>query len=685
MIAMFITRGAIALLIAVSGVWGQGAPAETDPPSRVARLSYQSGTVSFRPGTVDEWGSATLNYPLTTGDQLWTNRDSRAEIQAGLAAIRMAPETALSILNLDDRTIQVSVTQGTLQIHVRSLEPDETIEVATPNVAVTLLRPGDYRIDADPDHETTTVTVRGGDAAVTGGGIAFPVHARQTARIRGLETVKEEVGAEIPVDEFERWAVSRDQLEEQSISAQYVPREMTGYQELDDSGAWSDEPDYGPVWTPRTVAVDWAPYRYGQWRWIEPWGWTWIDDAPWGFTTCHYGRWAMLRGVWVWVPGRRTPGIRPVYAPALVVFVGGPRFGISHAAWFPLGPREVYRPGYRTSERYLRNINMTHTTNINVTSVRYMNHRMGAVSAADRDAFVKSRRIGRDGARIDAREIDESRVVGTAPAIPPRRESIVTAPVRQMPPARAERTVVVRTTAPARPVPFAVRQRVLEVNEGHPLDQSQVETLRRDVPARPSMVRVAIPPRQAPAPQADWPRRVDAPRAVEQPRRVEERQVESPRRVEPPRAEPPRPVETPRVVEQPRRVEERPVETPRRVEVPRAESPRREEQPRRVVEQPRREEPRQVEAPRRVEAPRAESPRPVEPPRREEQPRQVERPRREEPRQVESPRPVERPRREEQPRQVERPRPEQRPAEHQAEQPSRGEGRKERERRPEKQ
>src|SRR6185503_12963054 len=156
-------------------------------------------------------------------DHLWTDAGSQTEIHAGSAAIRMAPQTAMSFLNLDDRTIQLSVTQGSVQIHLRSLEPDETFEVDTPNVAITLLRPGDYRIDADGENNLTTVTVRGGDAAVTGGGIAFPVHARETARIRGKEIVTEEVGPAIGMDEFERWCENRDRREVQSVSAQYVP------------------------------------------------------------------------------------------------------------------------------------------------------------------------------------------------------------------------------------------------------------------------------------------------------------------------------------------------------------------------------------------------------------------------------------------------------------------------------
>src|SRR5215472_11492425 len=105
-----------------------------------------------------------------------------------------------------------------------------------------------------------------------------------------------------------------------------------------------------------------------------PWGWTLIDDAPWGFAPFHYGRWAMVGGGWVWIPGRMVVGVRPVYAPALVAFVGGPRFsigvtvggGVGMAAWFPLGPHEVYRPAYHVSEVYVRQVNITHVTNVTV-------------------------------------------------------------------------------------------------------------------------------------------------------------------------------------------------------------------------------------------------------------------------------------------------------------------------------
>src|ERR1044071_6923474 len=85
-----------------------------DPPSRVARLNYRNGSVSFRPDAVEEWSDATLNYPLTTGDHLWADDGSQAEMHVGSTAVRMSSETAMSILNLDDRTVQLSVTQGSI-------------------------------------------------------------------------------------------------------------------------------------------------------------------------------------------------------------------------------------------------------------------------------------------------------------------------------------------------------------------------------------------------------------------------------------------------------------------------------------------------------------------------------------------------------------------------------------------
>jgi hypothetical protein len=546
-----------------------------DPPARVARINYLQGQVSFRPGSVEEWTAASLNYPLTTGDHLWADNDARVEVHVGSTAIRMAAHTAMAVLNLDDRTTQLSLTDGSLHLRVRDLQDDEVLEVDTPNAAITILRAGEYRIDADGDSATAAVTVRAGNADVTGGGAAFQVRPRQTGKLIGMDNVQQDIGPALPQNEFDYWCQTRDREEDQAtVSEQYVPRDMVGYEDLDRNGQWSDTADYGPVWRPRVSDVDWAPYRYGRWAWVDPWGWTWVDDAPWGFAPFHYGRWVMWNGAWVWAPGRMTPGIRPVYAPALVVFVGTP--GFSGAAWFPLGPREVYRPVYHTSDIYLRRINARSVTNITVVNNVYVNQRVrGAITSAPHDTFIGARHIGRDGVRFG--EFDRATVIGSAPPVAPQRVSVLgnVRTVPNGPPARiVERQVTVRHTPPPQPVSFEARRPAIEANQGRPLDrrendrfgqggeprfrqagqgnrpqqpQQQPQVVQPSAPERPIVVPRDERPRPRPVTPAEPQREVQRPQPQPQPRvetpqppPVERRRVERPEQPAPtPRAERP--------------------------------------------------------------------------------------------------------------------------------------------------
>ena len=488
-----------ALLLMAAPVWADAG----DPPSRVARLNFEAGSVSFRPGSLEDWSPATLNYPLTTGDHLWADQNARAEMHIGSTAVRMDSQTALSFLNLDDRTAQLSLTAGTIIIRLRSLADDQTFEVDTPNVAISLLRPGEYRIQADGDNAVTFIAIRGGEAELTAGGTAFPVHPRQAARVTGTDSVSNEIIPLAPPDAFDRWAQDRDRREDQVQSVRYVPREMIGYEDLDGYGVWREVPPYGWVWSPTGVVVRWAPYRYGRWVWVAPWGWTWVDDAPWGFAPFHYGRWAYAGGDWVWVPGRIVE--RPVYAPALVAFVGGPRFSVSVAigggggvAWFPLGPGEVYRPAYHVSNVYVQNINVTHVnvtnvnvTNVNVTNVRYVNQNVqGAVTAVPQQTFASARPVGQVATVVPAREAAQAQVMGSSAAVAPRPESLMARPVGAAavvrPPAQVlQHTVVSRGTPPPPPVPFRAQQQALQANPGRPLDATTLNTLRK-TPAAPA-------------------------------------------------------------------------------------------------------------------------------------------------------------------------------------------------------
>src|SRR5215831_213441 len=166
---MTMRKAEILMLVLAAGI-ASGQPGGGDPPSRVARLNFMQAQVSFRPGSVEEWTDASLNYPLYNGDHLWADMGAQTELHIGSTAIRMGSETALAILSLDDRMVQLSLTGGVLNVHLRSLGEGESFEIDTPNSAITLLRPGDFRLQVDENSALTTLAVHGGDAEVTGGG-----------------------------------------------------------------------------------------------------------------------------------------------------------------------------------------------------------------------------------------------------------------------------------------------------------------------------------------------------------------------------------------------------------------------------------------------------------------------------------------------------------------------------------
>ena len=348
-----------------------------DPPGRVGRLSLIEGEVSLssapqtaspgaQPGNErgQEWTEAVLNRPLTSGDTLWVDRNARAELQTGSATIHLDQETSFGFIRLDDDVMQMSLTEGAATVRVRRLAERETVQVETPNASVVLRHPGEYHLQIDSSGDRTIVKVRSGEAEVTGGTRAYVVRAGETGSFSGLDALAAQIDPIAPRTAFESWANERDRRDRSSRSARYVSRDVVGYEDLDDNGEWIVEPEYGYVWRPLYVASGWAPYRYGHWSWISPWGWTWIDDARWGFAPFHYGRWARVRNRWCWVPGPRH--LRPVYAPALVGWTGGPSIGVSLSfgrgvGWFPLAPHELYIPGYRHTPRYIRHVNRSNT------------------------------------------------------------------------------------------------------------------------------------------------------------------------------------------------------------------------------------------------------------------------------------------------------------------------------------
>ena len=495
----FVLTAVAAILMLLPSAFAQDRDDYQDPPGRAGRVSYTNGSVSFQPGGEGDWLDAIPNRPLASGDNLWADRNSRAEVQIGSTSIRLGSETSITLSDLGNDVTQIRLSTGTLFFRVRHVGSDDNFEVDTPNLAFNVTEPGEYRVDVNGNGDQTTAIVWQGSAEITGGGSSYRLVDGQQGMFEGTDQLRYDVAEIGRDDDFSRWCLDRDRKYDRVRSAQYVSPDVTGYEDLDDYGRWHYDSQYGNVWTPVNVGYDWAPYRNGHWLYVSPWGWTWVEDEPWGFAPFHYGRWAYLGGGWCWVPG--PVAVRPVYSPALVAFVGGGGFHIGvgiggGVGWFPLGPGEVYVPWYRTSPRYVQNVNITNTrvTNIQVTNVynnvtvnkvnniTYVNQRQGrGITVVNQQTFVNARPVRSNLIRVDAREMQRAPVTHEVVTnIRPERQSVFGAskPVRYAPPQAVMQ----------RPV-FATRQPVV-VNRGAP-----VQGIARSNVAPPPVRTVQAAPR----------------------------------------------------------------------------------------------------------------------------------------------------------------------------------------------
>ena len=450
----------LVLLVLSMPAFTQEDSAGDNPPSRVARISALKGQVSFLRAGVDQWSQAALNYPATTGDRIYTDEGARAELQVGPYVVRMWQRTDLTITNLNDQILQLGLEQGSVRVNVRKLASGETVEVDTPNGALTLEDEGKYRIDVDPDANHTVVSVISGRLEVTGGGVSQTVDAGHAVEVRGNESIEVESIPMPPPDTFDAWSEERDVRLASSKSAQYVNPSTPGFDDLDEYGQWREVVDYGPVWFP-PVAAGWVPYRFGHWVWIDPWGWTWVEDEPWGFCQFHFGRWALIGATWGWLPGPLV--VAPVYAPAFVAFLGGPGFsigvGVGLVGWFPLGPGEPFFPWYHYSGNYLNVVNVTNIRNVtnitNITNVTNINnvhyaYKTVATTAVPQKAFSSGQPVAKQVVRVNPQQIAKAQVTPHPAANPTKQAALPGKPVSPPPVRPQPRFAAAKETAPNR-------------------------------------------------------------------------------------------------------------------------------------------------------------------------------------------------------------------------------------------
>lgn len=407
---------------------GAEAPPPAGPGSEQtpARLSFTDGQVSFwRPGATD-WTQAQINIPLVPGDELATGSPGTLELQIGARSfIRAWANTQLGLESQEPDFLQVKLAAGNASFDLRTLESGQTLEVDTPNAAVTIEHSGYYRIGVVGDR-TSVITRRGGRATVTpASGPTVSMTPSEELVIEGATSPQMNSYAAPRQDDWDQWNYARTESLSEAVSARYVPPGMYGVEELDRYGTWRSVPTYGEVWVPTAVPAGWVPYSMGSWVLDPYYGWTWVSSLPWGWAPFHYGRWVAVNGFWAWAPGPIVA--RPVYAPALVAFFGTPAAGVSVSvgsplvSWVALGWGEpcvpwwgptgfIHRPwwGGWGGPRVVNNMAINRTTVVNVENIRvYQNTSVqNAVVAVKQEHFGHGPITGARLTRVDVGRLE---------------------------------------------------------------------------------------------------------------------------------------------------------------------------------------------------------------------------------------------------------------------------------------
>ena len=333
------------------------AHAQEDPPARVGRVAEITGDArTINPEGA--WAALVRNQPLSTGDRVTTDKNGGATLQFGSTVVRVGADSDVVVTRLDDQKIRLRFDHGQLAVRVRSEDVLGELFIDTDEGAWVPHHPGLYRFDRVA-HQVLAAQALTGDMLLEAPDSSLPLAAPQRAEVWRTGAKQATNYRLVPAveDAFGDGALAADKSDDRQAAANataQVPPEMTGAADLARFGTWSVASDGARLWTPAKLPAGWQPYQQGAWSWNAPWGWTWIDDQPWGFAPFHYGRWLSVHGHWAWTPGQ-WGATRPVYAPALVGWLGGAGLAVGDApaiGWVALAPEEPVFPAYAVSARY---------------------------------------------------------------------------------------------------------------------------------------------------------------------------------------------------------------------------------------------------------------------------------------------------------------------------------------------
>ena len=306
-----------------------------------------------------------------------TEAAARAVLRVGADLIAFSGGSEADIVKLDGAGTTIALRRGRLGVRlVAKVDAGKRpVEITIPSGVLRLSAPGEYDIVAGDAKSPARLAVPAGEARFSGKGLDAVVATGGGRAAERRRPRHDAAGQHRRGCVFAEWWRGQKRDAADAPALRHVSAAITGHEMLDEHGAWETVAGLGDVWFPNDAPRGWVPFRYGHWRWISPWGWTWIDDMPWGFATSHYGRWANIGGSdteagrWGWVPEalREAPGEHggePAFMPAAVAFLGTAGVGLSYpdafspaVAWFPLAPGEVYWPSFTDDPEAIRRLN----------------------------------------------------------------------------------------------------------------------------------------------------------------------------------------------------------------------------------------------------------------------------------------------------------------------------------------
>ncbi len=439
-------------MLAAGAAFGYS-PEDEDIPDvtdRVARISDLSGNVQIKRADSDEWEKAVMNLPVVEGDEIAAGPGARYEIQlASHKHIRISENSYLRMTLINEEGIALSLSEGMMAVRLLEFDAEsEFFEVDLPKATVAVQLAGRYRLDAGGgEFDGVSISVsEGGEARVYSTTSGFTLRDGRTARVftdgrnEGEWELSDFAGLN---DEFDSWSLDRERMTEQRLANarydEYYDRDIYGAEDLGNYGDWMHTLDYGYVWRPSSRAVstysDWSPYRYGQWRWLPAFGWTWVNDEPWGWATYHHGRWFWHNGYWVWSPYGYYRTTRSWWRPALVVMT----VYNNNVCWYPLPyNRRYYNYNRRHQEARRRGDRRNRPTQVvpqptpDITGQRRAGNRVPPLDQGPVRGMISTPkdRFGRDRGSMTrlpdttAREVvgNDTVIANSPPLLPTRRE-----------------------------------------------------------------------------------------------------------------------------------------------------------------------------------------------------------------------------------------------------------------------